>query len=398
MKDTILKEELRQFLVNYHNLNDYESLAGKDGVMKYFNRVGSIQYDPLNVVGRNPDLVLQSKVQGYKPEILQNLLYNERALVDGYDKEMNLYRVEDYPLFAKIREAHTQSVKKTLSYRGQLEALDILDDIRRFIRENGITGSRDISIGGSRESRWGHIKLSSAALDYLYSSGELCVAERRGTQKYYDFTSNVLPGEFAYNFDFQNEEDFLRWYIKRRIRSVGALWERSGGGWLGHYISDSRKRKAILEMLYEEGEIIRFTVSGINVPFYIAKGDEKFFKFKEKSKKVKFLAPLDNMIWDRDMISELFDFNYRWEVYTPAAKRKYGYYVLPVIYGNQFIARFEPEKTASDEPFSIKSWYWEPGIEVTEEMLEAIDLAISNFTEYLGVPRFKSYTDILVKN
>ena len=150
-------------------------------------------------------------------------------------------------------------------------------------------------------------------------------------------------------------------------------------------------------MLYEEGEIIRFTVSGINVPFILLKG-MKFFKFKEKSKKVKFLAPLDNMIWDRDMISELFDFNYRWEVYTPAAKRKYGYYVLPVIYGNQFIARFEPEKTASDEPFSIKSWYWEPGIEVTEEMLEAIDLAISNFTEYLGVPRFKSYTDILVKN
>jgi uncharacterized protein YcaQ len=398
MKDTILKEELRQFLVNYHNLNDYESLAGKDGVMKYFNRVGSIQYDPLNVVGRNPDLVLQSKVQGYKPEILESLLYKERALVDGYDKEMNIYRVEDYPLFAKIREAHTQSVKKTLSYRGQLEALDILDDIRRFIRENGITGSKDISIGESRGSSWGHRKLSSAALDYLYSSGELCVAERRGTQKYYDFTSNVLPGGFTYNFEFDNEEEFLKWYIKRRIRSVGALWERSGGGWLGHYISDSRKRKVILEMLYDEGEIIRFTVSGLNVSFYIAKEDEDFFEFKEKKKKVKFLAPLDNMIWDRDMVSKVFDFEYRWEVYTPVTKRKFGYYVLPVIYGNQFIARFEPEKIAPNVPFTIKSWYWEPGIELTDEMLEAIDLAISNFADYLGVPRIQDYFDIIVKN
>ncbi|NLJ67235.1 MAG: winged helix DNA-binding domain-containing protein [Clostridiales bacterium] len=398
MKDTILKEELRQFLVNYHNLNDYESLAGKDGVMKYFNRVGSIQYDPLNVVGRNPDLVLQSKVQGYKPEILESLLYNERALVDGYDKEMNIYRAEDYPLFAKIREAHTQSTIKTLSYRGQLEALDILDDIRRFIRENGITGSKDISIGESRGSSWGHRKLSSAALDYLYSTGELCVAERRGTQKYYDFTSNVLPGGFTYNFEFDNEEEFLKWYIKRRIRSVGALWEKSGGGWLGHYISDSRKRKVILEMLYDEGEIIRFTVSGLNVPFYIAKEDEDFFEFKEKKKKVKFLAPLDNMIWDRDMVSKVFDFEYRWEVYTPVAKRKFGYYVLPVIYGNQFIARFEPEKIAPNVPFTIKSWYWEPGIELTDEMLEAIDLAISNFADYLGVPRIQDYFDIIVKN
>lgn len=395
--ERILKEELGQFLINYHNLNEYENFVGTDGVMEYFKRVRSIQYDPLNVVGRNPDLVLQSKVQGYKPEMLQSLLYKEHALVDGYDKEMNIYRVEDYPFLGKVRQANMQSRKNTLAYREQLDALDLLDDIRSHIKKNGITGTKDISIGESKKSHWGYKKLSSAALDYLYSTGELCVAEKRGIQKYFDFTSNVLPKEYSYDFSFKSEEEFLEWYIKRRIKSVGVLWGKSGGGWLGHYVSDTSKRKGTLEMLYEKGEVLCFSVSGINVPFYIAKEDEKFLEYQEKKKKVKFLAPLDNMLWDRDMIAKIFDFEYRWEVYTPVAKRKYGYYVIPVIYGNRFVARFEAEKVVPDTPFIIKNWWWESGIKITNEMLDAINIAIEKFAEYLSVPRLQNYNDVIKK-
>lgn len=285
MKEVISKEELRQFLINYHNLNEYESFVGTDEVIEYFKRVGNIQYDPLNVVGRNVDLVSQSKVQGYKPGTLQSLLYNEHLLIDGFDKEMSIYRVEDYPFFSKVREANMQSTKNTLANRVQLDALDLLENIRSFIKKNGITGTKDISIWKSKKSRWGHKKLSSAALDYLYSTGELCVAEKRGIQKYFDFTLNVLPKEFSYNFEFKNEDEFLKWYIKRRIRSVGALWGKSGGGWLGQYISDASKRKTVLEMLYEKGEIQRLYVSGINDPLYIAKEHENFLEFKDKRKK-----------------------------------------------------------------------------------------------------------------
>lgn len=395
MKEIITKEELRQFLVNYHNLNDSESFVGRDGIIKYFNRVGSIQYDPLNVVGRNPDLVLQAKVQGYKPDMLYSLLYKEHALVDGFDKEMCIYRVEDYPFFSKVREAQAEKTKYVLSNRGQLDALDILDEVREHIRENGITGTKDISIGEGKKCTWGHKKLSSAALDYLYNTGELTVADKKGIQKYFDFTSKVIPREYCYKYDFENEEEFLKWFIKRRIKSIGALWERNGGGWLGNYISDSGKRKAVLEKLCQEGDILRFYVSGLKVPFYIAKEDESYFEFKEEKKIAKFLAPLDNMLWDRDMITKVFDFDYRWEVYTPVVKRKYGYYVLPVIYGNEFIGRFEPEKINAKEPFTIKSWFWEPGVEITDEMLEALDVAISRFAEYLEISRLENYFDIL---
>lgn len=393
MNEVISKEELRQFLINYHNLNECENFIGIDGVMEYFKRVGSIQYDPLNVVGKNADLVLQSKVKDYKSYMLQNLLYKEHQLIDGYDKEMSIFKSNDYPFFAKVREANAQRTKEILIYQGQSAALDLLDDIRTFIMENGITGSKDISIGTSKKSHWGYKKLSSGALDYLYRTGELCVAEKRGIQKYYDYTSNVLEKELLSDYKFENEEEFLEWYIKRRIRSVGALWDKSGSAWLGHHVSDRSLRNFTLKILYEKGEILRFYVEGIKNPFYMAKEDEKFLGFKEKTKKVKFLAPLDNMLWDRNMITELFDFEYRWEVYTPIVKRKYGYYVLPVIYGNTFIGRFEAEKLIPQEPLIIKNWWWEPGIEITDVMLDEIDIAISEFAEYLKVPRLKNYFD-----
>ncbi|MBP5462621.1 MAG: winged helix DNA-binding domain-containing protein, partial [Lachnospiraceae bacterium] len=82
-------------------------------------------------------------------------------------------------------------------------------------------------------------------------------------------------------------------------------------------------------------------------------------------------------------------FKYSWEVYTPAAKRQYGYYVLPVLYGNRFIARFEPEKNNGKNPLAIKHWWWEKDVTVTDEMIAAIGDAFSRFSAYLGVPMMK---------
>lgn len=128
------------------------------------------------------------------------------------------------------------------------------------------------------------------------------------------------------------------------------------------------------------------------------KDDVKFLSTYSNKKEVKFLAPLDNLIWDRAMTSEIFDFEYRWEVYTPVPKRKYGYYVLPVLYGNKFIARFEPEKIKKGRPLTIKNWWWENGIDIKDELLEEIHLAIERFADYLDVPCYDNYLDIIMKN
>jgi uncharacterized protein len=99
---------------------------------------------------------------------------------------------------------------------------------------------------------------------------------------------------------------------------------------------------------------------------------------------VRFLAPLDNMLWDRLMVYKLFDFQYSWEVYLPIEKRKYGYYVLPVLYQNKIIARMEPEKHEVGKPFTIKNWWWEEGIPINSKLKSAIKIGLNIFSEYLN--------------
>ena len=396
VKVEISLEEARSFLVNYHNLNEVREYRGIDGIIQCFQQLKSIQYDPLNVVGRNADLVLQSRVRDYEPSMLYDLLYRQHRLIDGFDKEMCIYEADEYVNFARVRKANVKRTEATLAYRGQLDALNIVEEVRDYIKKNGMTSSKDLSIGESRESRWGHKKLSSAALDYLYCRGDLAIKEKRGTQKYYDFTDNVLAKELLEADDFIDDTEFLQWYIKRRIQCVGLLWNKRGGSWQGHYLSDKKTRENVINHLVDTKKLQVVYIEGIDTPFYLPYEAQCHFNYPNKGH-VKFLAPLDNMLWDREMINRIFHFDYRWEVYTPVDKRKYGYYVLPVLYGTKLIARFEPYKSKKEEPFMIKNWWWEPEITVTDVMLGEIHRTIKDFARYLSVPCKESYTDVIMK-
>lgn len=379
------KEEARQMLCRYHNLDGAEALCGETGVEKIMQRIHSIQYDPLNVVARNADLVLQARVKDYKEQDLYNLLYKEHKLIDGFDKEMCIYESKDFARFRFVRSEYHKHAIFTLQHRNQMGVLDILDDVREFVSKHGRTGTKDISIGEVRESSWGHKKLSSAALDYLFNSGELCVADKRGTQKYFDLTERVLDSK-----DFQCDEnmtieEFLEWYIERRIQSVGFIWNKSGGAWQGRFLSDNEIRSSILQTLIEKNRVEEIQVEGINESFYISGNFQEYMKYQTPNSYVRFIAPLDNIMWDRQMLETIFDFSYRWEVYTPVVKRKYGYYVLPVLYNGQFIARFEAELVRQAGKFVIKNWWWEPEIEPSDDLIEMIVKEMRRFAEFLRV-------------
>ncbi|MDE7400396.1 MAG: winged helix DNA-binding domain-containing protein [Oscillospiraceae bacterium] len=376
-------------LCRYHNLDGAEELSGQDGVKTIMRRIHSIQYDPLNVVSRNADLVLQARVKDYKEQYLYDLLYKEHELVDGYDKEMCIYNSEDFSRFGFVRKEFCKRVVLTLEYRNQTGALDILDEVKNFVSQHGITGTKDISIGETGKSSWGHRKLSSAALDYLFNSGELCVADKRGTQKYFDLTERVLRGEFLQYDSNMTMEDFLEWYTERRIQSVGFVWNKPGGAWQGCFFSEKDIRTSALQSLLEKNKIEEIQIEGIKESFYVSSNLKKHMDSQASDTYVRFIAPLDNIMWDRQMLESLFDFTYRWEVYTPAAKRKFGYYVLTVLYNGRFVARFEPEPVNKAGAFIIKNWWWESGINPNKDMKEAITKEMTNFANFLGVDNSK---------
>ena len=263
----LTRRQAREALVRYHNLDGAEGFRGVDGVRRVMSRIGTIQYDPLNVAGRNAELALQARVRDFRPEMLRELLYREHFLVDGYDKEMCIYVTRDFPHFAPQRAVHAEAARRWLTNRGQGEAFDMLEDVLAIIREKGPCRLTDIQIGASKDYGWGPRKPSGAAMEYLFRAGQLCVSEKAGTQRTFDLTERTLPPEYLTPVE-RSPEEFADWYVRRRVGCVGLLWERRGGAWQGYVLDGERTRKAALARLCEQGRLVPCAVEGRRERFY----------------------------------------------------------------------------------------------------------------------------------
>lgn len=390
------KEQARQYLINYQGLNNSISSTGKNGILNYLSQVGSIQYDTLNVVGRNPDLVMQSRIKNYKPYLLDELLYKDRQIIDGWDKMMSIYKITDWPYFHHLRKIKEKSIISSLKYRHTEKALDYIEDAIEIIKSKGPKLSTQIDFGKiKKKGKWGHNKLAGAALDYLFHKGDIGVYCKNGTQKVYDLIQNILPEETLDSTDpFHTVKDFHKWLLKRRIGAIGLYWNKNCVVWQGidKEFNTKEYREKIIEELLEEKHLQEVKVEGFKQTLYI-QPEYPFKKIKIQTGNVKFLAPLDNLLWDREFIKKLFNFDYKWEVYKPVNQRKYGYYVLPVLYDTKFIARFEPKIDKKSDELVLTNWWWENNVKQTPELTDYIKKGLMSFSNYLKTKNYRNETD-----
>lgn len=380
----ITKEQARRFIIAHQELLAPRSLDGKEGIIKYINKVGCIQFDPLDMVGMNPSLVCQSRIKKYNPKLLNELLYTDRKLLDGWDKNMSIYPVEDYPYFSRYRK---KAYERYSNHSSSIN--DILEEVREVIRKKGPVSSIDLDFDTTVDWAWAPTRVARAALESMYFWGELVIENKIGTRKLYDFTEKYVPKEvFLMEEPNTTIEEYHQWHIKRRIRAIGLLWDRGSDAWLGIYNMKSNDRSKAMLALKEKGEIIPIEVEDIKYTFYLAKEDlallEEVIKGITIEPQVAFIGALDNLIWDRKLIKEIFGFEYIWEVYKPIEERKYGYYVLPVIYGDRFVARFEPRFHKKTKKLEIINWWWEPNITLTKELKKALNQCFEEFKKHLG--------------
>ena len=377
MKRKLTKTEAKELLTKYHMINTNDGLSLKEGILKVMDRIQSIQYDPLDVVGKNIDLVMQSRIDDYTRNSLEDLLYKERVLIDGWDKMMAVYQTKDFPLLEEVRKVTSETHKQTLSYRNQLEALEIIDQVKAMIKESP-KFANEIHLGGTQKHMWGQSKLSSAALDYLFFKGNIGVRSKKNTQKQYDLIENLI-GKTSLESPFESKEAFIEYFLLRRIKALGICRNKNGIHLSGPYISAKPIRDEYLEKLLSKALIEEIEIEGFKDRFFIPIEANQLSN--QIIDKISFIAPLDNLIWDRAFIDTLFDFKYRWEVYTPVIKRTYGYYVLPILYKSDFIGRIEFESHRNTNKLQIKN-IW---MDRDSNRDKAFTNALKQFEKYLKI-------------
>jgi uncharacterized protein YcaQ len=386
---TITRRQARRLILAHQGLWPPYELEGKSGVLDYIRHVGCIQFDPLNIVSRNPELVLQARVSDFRPTMLQELLYEDRKLLDGWDKNMSIYSLEDWPYFHRRRQAAMRNPGRS---HGPVKS--ILPRVRQAIEERGPLSSIDLNFDQTVGWPWAPTRLARAALESMYFWGELIIHHKIHTRKVYDFAHRHIPAELLSASDpNQTEEEYQDWYVLRRIGSVGLLWNRSGDAWLGMSQIKSKERNRALTRLLRQGKVVEVHVEGMEPPFYMRSEDKRRLDNTLDSdtppSRATIMAPLDNLLWDRRLAKELFDFEYRWEVYKPVAERRYGYYVLPILHGDRFVARFEPGRDKKSGALVIKKWWWESGVIPSRQMQSDLHQCFKRFLSYLGTDSFQ---------
>ncbi|MDB4868961.1 MAG: Winged helix DNA-binding domain protein, partial [Cohnella sp.] len=380
----LTKQQARRFILAHQGLLTGVRFEDKQGILAFVKRVGCLQFDPLNVVGFNQELVLQSRIPEFRSEMLQELLYKDRLLVDGWDKNLSIYRIEDWPYFNRNREA------ARLRLHGMPHIHSIVPQVVERLTVQGPLSSGDLDYNEVVDWSWAPTRLSRAVLESLYFAGDLIIHRKEHTRKIYDLSSRHLPADYLVAPDPNPvDELYWEWHVLRRIAAIGLLWNKASDAWLGILGFKTKERNEAFQRLQEKGKVMALQVEGISQPLYIRTEDmpllnEVTHEGYDYPARAFILAPLDNMIWDRRLIKELFGFEYRWEVYKPAAERQYGYYVLPVMCEDRFVGRFEPVMDKKSKELVIKNWWWEPDIIKNERLFDLLKTCFEQFIRFSG--------------
>jgi hypothetical protein len=317
-------------------------------------------------------------------------LYEDRLLVDYADKELSIWPAEDWPYFSAYRE---RSRELGAGFPGLAE---LEQKALAYIQANGPVSSDTLPISGEifwhSSMHWSgnwhkESKAARSVLEQLYTDGTLVIHHKNGSRKFYDLAErHIKTSLLTADCPCTDDEELLCWRVLRRIGAVGLFWDKNSPALLGIEIK-ADQRKSVLSTLESRGAILSAQVEGIKPVFYFRTEDEPLMQAVlagtlDKKPRMEFLAPLDPLLWDKTMIAALWDFHYSWEIYTPADKRNYGYYTLPVLWGSDFIGRIEAVADQKDNTLRVKNIWLEPGVKQTKKLQLSLDRTIRRFSHF----------------
>ena len=400
----ISQQTARRFVLGKQGLWPGRRWRGKKGTTQAIRACEAVQLDPLNITARSQDIVLHSRVLDYKPEYLYQVAYKERQFFD-YGGWLAMYPMEELPYW-RVHMQKRSHDKRIEGFVLSHEAL--FEQVRAELRKRGPLGNRDLD--GNRVGLWNYRgrKDTSLALYDMWLSGELMMHHRVGFDRVYDFRENIAPKEHDFVATEKEAEEF---FARKAVSFMGLRREGNMKAEMQYYLHRNyspAEMKSLLGGWTESGLFAQVQVENGREIYLLLSEDIPILESLEKGKipkgwkpketttleEVTFLSSLD-IVSARGRAKKLFDFDYVWEVYVPAHKRRWGYYVLPILFGDDLVARLDPKLDRTTMTLEIKGFWREDDAPVEDaEFAHALAKGLIRFSKFLGAKK----TDISAIN
>jgi uncharacterized protein len=355
----------------------------KRHLLSTVQRLGLLQIDSVNVLIRAHYFPPFSRIGPYPTEWLDDLTYRKRRLFEYWGHAASLVPVN---LFPSLRWRMERAKHGVGVYRGLVnfakEKAGLIQEVLEVIRQDGPSGAGDVEKAIRREqlarkAGWWEWSDSKIALEWLFWSGQVTTSARRNFERIYDLTERVFPD--LYNGEIPDREISQRELIATAARALGVATENDLGDYFRLKLNEARPR---IRELVEAGELLEVKVEGWRQPAYLSSA----LRIPRSLEAAAFMSPFDPLLWERQRTERLFGFRYRIEIYTPAAQRQHGYYVLPFLFGQNFVARLDLKADRTNQSLRVVGAFAEPQTE-PKTFVHALAAELRSMADWLGLQK-----------
>jgi uncharacterized protein YcaQ len=349
---------------------------GKSGALAAIRRLGYVQIDTIHVVERAHHHILRSRVPDYRPSDLRALQTTDRAIFEYWTHALSFIPIEDFRYFVRSMRRHELEPSRWFSMVTSPQKRALL----RRIRKEGPISIRDIEEDAvEKDHEWASRKPSKRALEHLFYSGRLAVRTREGMTKVYDLVERHFGWERRPAAATRAEE--ARYRLDRELGAQGVVTLDSAT-YLDRELRAEVEREIARRV--RAGTLLAARAEGLRHPAFLRPEDEALSvaALEPREGYANVLSPFDPIVIQRARTAALFGFEYLLECYVPAPKRRYGYFCLPVLHEDRFVARIDAKADRGSKRLLIRSWHWEKTAKDRRAIRPAIEAALERLEEF----------------
>tara|TARA_R110000868_G_scaffold42158_27_gene143126 strand:+ start:6785 stop:7993 length:1209 start_codon:yes stop_codon:yes gene_type:complete len=365
-----------------HRLSDTE-------LHMLIHKLGFVQLDSVNAVERAHHMILFSRGSGYRRELLHTLHHDTRDLFEHWTHDASLIPIEFYPHWHhRFAAAKARLKHPNWSSRIGEDPAKVISRVRAHIRKNGETLARDFEDkGGGGWWGWGP---SKTALEHLWRTGELAIVRRDGFEKVYDLSTRVIPDDLRNTRPTRKQT--IDWAARAALTRLGFATHQELAAFFA--LISIAEAKAWATAAMKRGDIVEVSVINEDGSSKTALAfpdiEAEIAATKAPHPGLRFLSPFDPAIRDRKRTLRLFGFDYTIEIFVPEKKRKYGYYVLPIMEGDRFIGRADMKAHRGDDRLEVKGLWLEKGIKLDKTRKQSLEIALAELGQFTGATRIEA--------